>query len=176
MKRPTARQALERLGEMRAAVHDPYTNLNRLQLERSVTHKVALIQQLATKIAASGVRMSRLETLLQQTEETYCQTLVITEGQINTFYQLLLYELNSYGWVLQASLFLSSFWAMDFSLLGGDYCISESLNNMNVLLLNFVSVLYPLFLVISTYILIELHARNFRPIVIMWKPFGRCFF
>ena len=105
----------------------------------------------------------------------YCQALVITEGQINTFYLLLLHELHSYGWVLQASLFLSSFWAMDFSLLGGKYCISESLNNMNVLLLNFVSVLYPLFLVISTYILIELHARNFRPIVIMWKPFGRCF-
>ena len=81
----------------------------------------------------------------------YCQTLVIAEGQINTFYQLLLHELNSYGWVLQASLFLSSFWAMDFSLLGGNYCISESLNNMNVLLL------------------------NFRPIVILWKPFGRCF-
>ena len=105
----------------------------------------------------------------------YCQTLVIAEGQINTFYQLLLHELNSYGWVLQASLFLSSFWAMDFSLLGGNYCISESLNNMNVLLLNFVSVLYPLFLGISTYIFIELHARNFRPIVILWKPFGRCF-
>ena len=105
----------------------------------------------------------------------YCQTLVISESQINTFYQLLLYELNSYGWVLQASLFLSSFWVMDFSLLGGNYCISESLNDMNILLLNFVSVLYPLFLVISTYILIELHARNFRPIVIMWKPFGRCF-
>ena len=63
---------------------------------------------------------------------------------------------------------------MDFSLLGGKYCISESLNNINVLLLNFVSVLYPLFLVISTYIFIELHARNFRPIIIMWKPFGRC--
>ena len=68
VKRPTARQALERLGEMRAAVHDPYTDLNRLQLERSLTDKVALIQQLATKIAASGDRMSRLETLLQQTE------------------------------------------------------------------------------------------------------------
>ena len=105
----------------------------------------------------------------------YCQALVITNGQINTFYQLLLYELHNYGWVLQASLFLSSFWAMDFSLLGGNYCISESLNKMNVLFLNFISVLYTLFFVISTYILIELHARNFRPIVIMWKPFGRCF-
>ena len=105
----------------------------------------------------------------------YCQTLVITKGQINTFYQLLLHELNSYGWVLQASLFLSSFWAMDFSLLGGYYCISESLNNINILLLNFISVLYPILLMISMYTLIELHARNFRPIVIMWKPFGRCF-
>ena len=103
----------------------------------------------------------------------YCQTLVI--GQINTFYQLLLHELNSYGWVLQASLFLSSFWAMDFSLLGGNYCISESLNNINVLLLNFISVLYPILLMISMYTLIELHARNFRPMVIMWKPFSRCF-
>ena len=105
----------------------------------------------------------------------YCQTLVITESQYNTFYQLLLYELHNYHRVLQASLFLSSFWAMDFSLLGGYYCISESLNNMDVLLLNFISVLYPILLMISMYTLIELHARNFRPIVIMWKPFGRCF-
>ena len=36
VKRPTARQVLERLGEMRAAVCDPYTDLNRLQLERSL--------------------------------------------------------------------------------------------------------------------------------------------
>ena len=105
----------------------------------------------------------------------YCQVHIITMTQIVTFYQLTLYELHSYSWVVQASLFLSSFWVTDFSMVGGNYCISESLNNMDVLLLNFVSVLYLLLLVISTYILIELHARNFRPIVIMWKPFGRCF-
>ena len=46
---------------------------------------------------------------------------------------------------------------------------------MNVLLLNFISVLYPLLLMISMYTCIELHGRNFRPIVILWKPFGRCF-
>ena len=106
----------------------------------------------------------------------YCQAHVITTVQLKPFYQLLLHELNSYGWVLQAPLFLSSFWAMNFSLLGGNYCISESLNNINVLLLNFISVLYPILLMISMYTLIELHARNFRPIVIMWKPFGRCFY
>ena len=105
----------------------------------------------------------------------YCQAHVITVAHIKQFYQILLYELHSYQWVMQATMFLSSFWVMDVSLLGGYYCISESLNDMNVLLLNFISVLYPLLLMISMYILIELHARNFRPIVIMWKPFGRCF-
>ena len=103
----------------------------------------------------------------------YCQAHVITMIELKAFYHI--YERNSYGWVLQASLFLSSFWAMDFSLLIDIYCISESLNNMNILLLNFISVLYPILLMISMYTLIELHARNFRPIVIMWKPFGRCF-
>ena len=105
----------------------------------------------------------------------YCQAHVITVAHLKPFHHLILLELHSYGWVLQASLFLSSFWFADFPLLGGNYCISESLNNMDVLLLNFGIVLYPLILVISTYILIELHARNFRPVVIMWKPFGRCF-
>ena len=105
----------------------------------------------------------------------YCQAHAITVAHIKPFHHLLLLELHSYGWVLEASLFLSSLWFADFSLLGGNYCISESLNNMDVRLLNFGKVLYPLLLVISTYILIELHARNFRPIVIMWKPFGRCF-
>ena len=105
----------------------------------------------------------------------YCQALVITVAHLKLYYQLFLHELHGYNWVLQASLFLSSIWVADFSLLGSNYCISESLNNMDVLLLNFIQVFYPLLLAISTYILIELHARNFRPIVIMWKPFGRCF-
>ena len=68
VKRPTARQVLEKLGEMKAAVRDPYTDLNRLQLERIVTEKEAKLQQQATKIAASGDRMRHLETQLQQTE------------------------------------------------------------------------------------------------------------
>ena len=105
----------------------------------------------------------------------YCQAHVITVCQIRAFYRLILYELNDFDWVLKAPLFLSAFWVTDLSLLGSDYCISKSLNKMDLLLLNFISVLYPLLLMISMYISIELHARNFRPIVIMWKPFGRCF-
>ena len=50
VKRPTARQGLERLGEMRAAVCDPYTDLNRLQREMSLLEKEALIQQVTVSI------------------------------------------------------------------------------------------------------------------------------
>ena len=46
VKRPTARQALERLGEMRATVHDPYSGLNRLQLEKFLAEKEADVQQI----------------------------------------------------------------------------------------------------------------------------------
>ena len=46
VKRPTAIQALERLGEMRATVHDPYSDLDRLQLEKSLTEKEAEVQQI----------------------------------------------------------------------------------------------------------------------------------
>ena len=45
-KQPTARQALETLGEMRATVHDLYSDLNRLQLEISLTEKEAEVQQI----------------------------------------------------------------------------------------------------------------------------------
>ena len=105
----------------------------------------------------------------------YCQAFIVTITRMILFYKLFVHEVHGYGWVLQISVFLSSIWATDFSLLGGNYCISESMKIMDILLLNFVPALCPLLLVISTYILIELHGRNFRPIVIMWKPFSRCF-
>ena len=45
----------------------------------------------------------------------------------------------------------------------------------DVLLLDYVTRLYPLMLVVVTYICVEAHARNFKPIVLMWKPFGKIF-
>ena len=68
MKRLTARQAMERLGEMRVVGCDPHTNFNRLQLERVLTEKEAQLQQQATEIAAAGHRIRQLEIQLQQTE------------------------------------------------------------------------------------------------------------
>ena len=38
-----------------------------------------------------------------------------------------------------------------------------------------ISSLYPLLLVVVTYIGIELHDRNFSPVIILWKPFHKSF-
>ena len=45
-KRPTAKQALERLTEIRAGICDPYNQLNRLQLEKHLREKEVEVQQL----------------------------------------------------------------------------------------------------------------------------------
>ena len=55
------------------------------------------------------------------------------------------------------------------------FCISSNLRDIHSVLLEYTSALYPLFLVVMTYICIELHARNTRVIIILWKPFHKCF-
>ena len=57
----------------------------------------------------------------------YCQVQVIAKTRLIVFHKLFLLEAHGYGWVLQISLFLSSFWATDFSLPGSNYCISGSM-------------------------------------------------
>ncbi len=74
-----------------------------------------------------------------------------------------------------ASAFIS-FWNLDiFRSIIPPFCVSSELTDLHDLLLEYAFTLYPLILVIITYIGIELHARNVRPIVILWKPFHRLF-
>ncbi len=46
-----------------------------------------------------------------------------------------------------------------------------NMSTLTVLALDYAVAIYPLFLTALSYILIELHGRNFRPVVIVWKPF-----
>ena len=54
------------------------------------------------------------------------------------------------------------------------FCVSSNLKVIHIALLGYVSAFYPLCLVIATWICIELHDRNFKPFVLVWKPFGVC--
>ena len=55
------------------------------------------------------------------------------------------------------------------------FCISSHLKPIHIFLFGYISVLYPLFLVFLTWFCVELHGRNFQPLVWLWRPFHRCF-
>ena len=68
---------------------------------------------------------------------------------------------------------LSQFWNLDyFQTVIPPFCISDKLTNIQVIILNLVPATYPIVLVITTCILMELHGRNCRIIHILWKPFS----
>ena len=69
---------------------------------------------------------------------------------------------------------LYGIWNLDF------FCtllppICLQLSTLQTIALDYIIAFYPLVLVVFTYILVELHDRNFRPVVWLWKPFHRCF-
>ena len=66
------------------------------------------------------------------------------------------------------------FWKLDFF----HYvhiCVSDKLTQMHVLALDYIPALYPLLLIVLTYISIELHDRDYKVFVWLWKPFSICF-
>ena len=50
--------------------------------------------------------------------------------------------------------------------------ICVDFTTLQTLALDYITAIYPLILVIITYVFVELHARNFKPIVFIWKPFS----
>ena len=66
------------------------------------------------------------------------------------------------------------FWNLDFfRTLIPHICLK--VDTLQALALDYSIAFYPLALIIVTYVLIELHARNIRIIVWIWRPFHRCF-
>ena len=65
----------------------------------------------------------------------------------------------------------SEFWSLKFLAIIPPFCISDKLTGIHVVMLDITSATYPLFLVMISCILTELYARNYRIVVILWKPF-----
>ena len=104
----------------------------------------------------------------------FCQ---ITVAEINYRYSFIYNYIHyhvsiSLRVLLDMSVTVSQFWSLQFlKAIIPPFCISEKFTGIHVHLLNFVPVMYPLVLVIISCILMELHARNYRIVGILWKPF-----
>lgn len=93
----------------------------------------------------------------------------------NTYINLYL-RLYANNFFLYSVLTIINVWNLDlFRYIVPQFCVSSKLRDMDVLLLQLVSGMFPLLLVSLTYIGIELHARNFLPVVFLWRPFHRWF-
>ena len=97
--------------------------------------------------------------------------------RIPPLYTALVYSTNSFVRILlHIAFFMRGIWNLDlFHFSIPPFCVSGSINNVYAVALEYVSALYPLFLVVITFFLIELHAHNVRVIVWLYKPFHKCF-
>ena len=55
------------------------------------------------------------------------------------------------------------------------FCVSKDLRLYHRVFVGYITAFYPMMLILITWICIELHDRNFRMIVYLWRPFHRCF-
>ena len=76
--------------------------------------------------------------------------------------------------ILQLIIAIVTIWNLDFFRSWYEYiCIHPDLNYQQILLLEYAIAIYPLFLILLTFILVKLH-DNFAFVVWLWKPFHRC--
>ena len=95
---------------------------------------------------------------------TMMRTLLLTVRQRSRVLSIVRYIAGLYG-----------IWNLDFfrSLNVGAICLGT--DSLQMLSLDFIVGAYPLLLMVVSYFLIELYDRNFKPLVILWKPFSILF-
>ena len=55
------------------------------------------------------------------------------------------------------------------------FCVSNKQKFIHMAFIGYISAFYPILLICVTWVCVELHGRNFRPLVWLWRPFHRCF-
>lgn len=64
------------------------------------------------------------------------------------------------------------FWNLDFfRSVVPPFCVSPHMNNLEVMSLQYMSVIYPTILAVLAWLLVDLHERGCRVVVRLWKPF-----
>ena len=74
------------------------------------------------------------------------------------------------------SMVLADIWNLHFfKFVLPSFCLSDRLTGIHVHLLSLFAAVYPVLLMATAYIAIQLHARDYRVVHLFWKPFGICF-
>ena len=83
------------------------------------------------------------------------------------------YDIFNSSLPIQIYIFITGFWNLNFcKTIIPPFCISEKLTELQIIFLNSVGAIYPLSIAIISLILIDLHSRQYKVIVILFKPLG----
>ena len=75
---------------------------------------------------------------------------------------------------LKVLLVLCGMWSLDFfRFIVPPFCVNSNMKTAHALALEYLVAFYPIFLILLTYVCIQLHDNNFRVVVWLWKPFHR---
>ena len=81
-----------------------------------------------------------------------------------------------YQYIVRAFLTLNSIWSFDPLLfLSPPLCFSTHIEDIDIVFFEMLATLYPFFLLVLAYVVIELHARGFKPVVFLWRPLHQSF-
>ena len=76
----------------------------------------------------------------------------------------------------KTALTLCALWTIDAMLfISPPLCISQQMEEIYVPYLEFIAAVYPFMLLMLTYGLIQLHIKNFKPVVALWRLCRRCY-
>ena len=76
-----------------------------------------------------------------------------------------------YKYTLRVVFILHSIWSFDpLYFISPPLCISSQLEDIDIQYIEMAKTLYPFLLLFLTYVAIELHARDFKPVVMLWRP------
>ena len=105
----------------------------------------------------------------------YCQLFTQIPDAI-PFIKNLFKQNTNQNWFLYVTWTVCDVWNLDvLRYVIPPFCLDENLGATESVFLELIVVLYSILLTIVTFIVIEMHASNFRVIVWLWKPFHKCF-
>ena len=107
----------------------------------------------------------------------FCNVVVLYCKSVVSFYTSLFATSRAYiSILLKCVLTLNAVWSFDaLFFVSPPLCISPHFEDIYKPFLEFLATLYPFILLLLTYVATELHARDFIPIVILWRPIHRIY-
>ena len=104
----------------------------------------------------------------------FCQAFVFSiQSNLDGYNYILSDASPTQRTLFQFSVAVSEIWTLQFlwSIIPS-FCFSENWDEIDLQMLGLVKAVFPILLVIITYVIMQLHARHYRVLRVLWKPFG----